>query len=126
MTREESTGIRSLEFSQWIRTNLPDSGTGFLVSDIDFYTFNWKTKKAMLLEVKTHGASLCKWQDRMYKELQHWISLGMISSKEVPGWRFFGSHTIIFSGSNFNDGDCRLDGRIVSEQELMKFLSMED
>jgi len=30
--------------SDWVRENLPDSSTGFLVSDLDFILENWKTK----------------------------------------------------------------------------------
>ncbi len=62
MTRKEQTGIRDLTFSQWIRENLPDSNTGFMVSDIDFYIYNYKLKRCMLLEVKTHKAELKFWQ----------------------------------------------------------------
>ena len=45
MTRQENTGIRDLTFSGWVRENLPNSATGFMVTDIDFYMYNYKTKK---------------------------------------------------------------------------------
>ena len=48
MTRKEQTGIRDLTFSRWVREKLPDSNTGFMVSDIDFFMYNYKTKKCML------------------------------------------------------------------------------
>ena len=37
MTRPEITGKREIDFSLWVRKNLPDSqADGFMASDIDF------------------------------------------------------------------------------------------
>ena len=46
MTRKEVTNFRCLDFSKWVRENLPDSSTGFSASDLDFVLWNWKTKKS--------------------------------------------------------------------------------
>lgn len=45
MTRKEFSGTRELLFSDWVRTKLPDSSTGFLVTDLDFIIFNYKYNK---------------------------------------------------------------------------------
>ena len=37
MTAKERTGMRDVKFSKWIREKLPDSNTGYSVSDLDFY-----------------------------------------------------------------------------------------
>ena len=121
MTRTEQTGIRDLTFSGWIRKNLPDSNTGFMVSDIDFFMYNYKTQKCIILEIKTHNGTMKEWQRRMYSLISAWIEKGI--DKE---WKFYGCHVIIFEGTCFSDGLCRLDGRLVDEKELVKFLSMED
>ena len=76
MIQPELTGTRDLKLSQWVRDSLPDTDTGFIVSDIDFYIYNWKTKTHALVEQKTRGANLKPWQRRMYGNLNKWISEG--------------------------------------------------
>lgn len=44
--------------SDWIREKLPDSANGFMVSDIDFVLFNYKTKKIIFIECKTHNKQI--------------------------------------------------------------------
>ena len=55
MTRKENTGIRDLTFSNWVRVKLPDSSTGFLVSDIDFYMCNYNKKTHLMVEIKAYN-----------------------------------------------------------------------
>jgi len=121
MTRKEQTGKRDLTFSQWIRENLPDSNTGFMVSDIDFYIYNYKLRRCMLLEVKTHKAELPFWQKNMYKLLAKWLSKGIDS-----GWSFYGFHFLRFENTCFVDGRCMLDTKLVTENEVIRFLSLKD
>ena len=73
MTRKEVTGIRDLTFSSWIRKKLPDSSTGFSVSDLDFILWNWKTKKVMMLEIKTRNSKPTKGQQIMWQNINQWI-----------------------------------------------------
>ena len=120
MTRKEQSGERNLEFSQWVRDKLPDSSTGYLASDLDFILCNYKTRNVMLLEVKTHKAKLRTWQDKLFRRLDSWIEGGI-----EDGWIYHGFHTVRFENSGFEDGRCMLDGRIISEKELIAFLSME-
>ena len=86
MTRPEITGKRDIDFSRWIRKNLPDSSSGFLVSDIDFYIFNYKTKNHALVEIKTYTGQLKEWKRKMYERLGKWIKEG----SEKEGWNFKG------------------------------------
>jgi len=55
MTRKEITGKRSLEFSGWVRENLPKSKTGFMITNQDWIFWNYNTKKLMLVEEKTRN-----------------------------------------------------------------------
>ena len=121
MTRKEYSGQRSLEFSQWVRDKLPDSSTGYLASDLDFILCNYKTRNVMLLEVKTHKAKLRTWQDKLFRRLDGWIEGGI-----EDGWTYHGFHTVRFENSGFEDGRCLLDDRLISEDELVAFLSMEE
>jgi len=119
MTRKEVTGIRSLEFSDWVREKLPDSSTGYSASDLDFILWNWKEKKVMLLEIKTRMTMLRKGQDMMFRNISRWIKNGI-----DEGWEYKGFHLITFENTNFEDGKCFLDLKEINETDLIKFLSM--
>lgn len=106
--RGEIYGTRDLAFSAWVLQNLPDTGTGFMVSDIDFFMFNHKTKKALLRP----------FQVRMYAMLDK-----ALSSISEDGYEWLGCHVLKFENSGFHDGLAWLDGRLVSEAEVKIFLS---
>ncbi len=118
MTKGEITGTRSLVFSGWIRKELPDSSTGFAVSDLDFVLWNWKHKKIMFLEIKTRQSKPGKGQRMMWSLIHKWIIKGISSD-----WTYYGFHLIVFEKTNFEDGKCFLDNKEISEQDLIKFLS---
>ena len=103
MTRKELTNTRDLTLSGWIREKLPDSSTGFLVSDLDFILFNYKTKKIMLLEIKTRNSQMKQWQNILFTNLNNWIKKGIDTD-----WKFLGFHTLRFENTFFNDGDIPL------------------
>jgi len=125
MTRKEITGQRDLTFSEWIRENLPNSFSGFCVTDVDFFLYNFKTKKIMILEIKTRNKEMAKWQNIFYKNIDEWLRVG------VPqDWTYRGAYLIKFENTFFNDGKCWLtsfkeDKTLqVTERALKKFLSL--
>jgi len=126
MTKPEITGVRDLTFNQWIKDNLPDSSTGLMVTDIDFVLYNYKTKRLMILEVKTRNKIIETWQEILYKNFHKWLKTGVDS-----GWEYRGAYLIRFENTSFKDGRCYITSfeknitKQVSEQGLMKFLSME-
>jgi hypothetical protein len=119
MTRAENTGTRELTFSNWIRNNLPDSSSGFLVSDLDFILYNYKSKKIMLVEVKTRNARMRTWQGILFCQLSQWIQKGI-----SEGWTYHGFHLIRFENTYFNDGLCFLDEKKITEKDLISFMSL--
>jgi len=119
MTRREVTGYRDLTFSQWIRDNLPNSSTGFWVTDFDFILYDVANKRFMLLEVKQHNANIRPFQRNIFKHLDRWLRQGV-----DEGWQYLGFHAIRFENNSFDDGRCWLDGKQVTEEELKAFLSM--
>lgn len=119
MTRSEITGIRELNFSKWVREKLPDSSTGFLASDLDFILFNYKTKKIMLLEIKTRNKELKTWQKILFDNLDKWLKKGI----DID-WLYLGFHTIRFENTFFNDGKVYIDGIDATEAEIQKYLSL--
>lgn len=122
MTRKEITGERDLWFSGWVRENLPDSSTGFLVSDLDFILWNYKSRRLMLIEVKTRGAKMRFWQENLFKVLDEILNIG----SRTAGVEYLGFHCIRFENTNFVNGSCSIDGKVVTEQELCSYLDMEN
>ena len=120
MTRKEKTGTRDLTYNGWVRNSLPDSNTGFIVSDIDFYMYNWKKMTHLMVEIKTRNSPLVNWQKIMYNNLSKWIKEG--SKKE--GWDFKGFFFIKFENTFFNDGKVYLNEKESSEEEIIKVLSL--
>lgn len=118
MTRKEITGIRPLEFSQWIRDNLPDSSFGFMVTDLDFILYNYNTKNLMLLEIKTRNTNLRRWQKNIFNNLSRWLESGIDDN-----WNFLGFNVVKFQNTFFNDGECYLNNQKITEAELKIFLS---
>lgn len=116
-TRQEQSGERDLKFSQWIRDKLPDSSDGYMVSDLDFILHNYKTRKLMLLEVKTYGASVSTWQRMLFDILDRALKNGCQDDVE-----YLGFHVIRFQTNDFS-GIVTLDGEPVEEDELIQFLS---
>jgi len=114
MTRKEFSNIRDLTFSQWIRNNLPDSSCGYMVSDLDFILQNYKTKKVILLEVKTRCSNLKIWQKQLFGNLDKWIANGISED-----WQYLGFHLIQFENTCFNDGKCFFDYKSINEKDLI-------
>jgi len=119
MTRKEVTRIRDLTFSSWIRKKLPDSSTGFSVSDLDFILWNWKTKKVMMLEIKTRNSKPRVGQKIMWQNINQWIKNGIDDD-----WKYLGFHLIVFEKTDFTDGKCYLNNKEITEKELINFLSL--
>jgi len=123
MTKPEITGKRDLRFSQWIRTNLPDSGGGaFLVTDLDFILCSIKYKLLMLLECKTRNKSIQNWQRNIFDILDKCIKYAL--PKIMPEWEYKGFHVIKFENTFFDNGKVYLDGQEIDEEGLRYFLSM--
>ena len=107
------------KMSDWIRSNLPDSSMGFMVSDLDFILYNYKTKMCIFIEIKTHNAELRFWQSSMLKNLERWMEKGI-----DDGWLFGGVEVIKFENSSFQDGKVWLNEKETTEEELKKVLSI--
>jgi len=125
MTRKEQTGIRHLEFSEWIRNECPASQLGFSVYNLDWIFHNWKTtpKKLMIAEEKTYNGQVKLGFNILVKNIIEPALQEFCSQRSID---FRGYHTIIFEHTNPKDGKIWLDDKEISEDELKKFLAMED
>lgn len=119
MTIKEKTFNRWNPLSQWCRENLPDSNTGFLITDVDYLIYDKQEKRIMLLEVKSKNYNVANWQKEILTNLHMWISKGIDS-----GWKYLGVHLIVFENTNFMDGKVFFDNKEITEQELIKKLSL--
>lgn len=119
MTRQEFTNTRDLTFSKWIRANLPNSSTGYLVTDLDFVIFNYVSKNLLLMEVKTRGSKLKYWQSELFNLLDKCLKEGI----KAP-YNYLGFHLISFENANFKDGKVYLDNKESSEAEIENILSL--
>ena len=121
MTKQEQHNYRSLKFSNWIRNNLPDSSTGFCVTDLDWILWNFKQKKLMLLEEKNQMADIAPWFRNLVKDVIH-PALSKYCSKHDIDYRGF--HLIQFGIDAETDCKIYLDRKEISEEDLIQFLSM--
>jgi hypothetical protein len=120
-TRPEQSGKRNLDFSIWVKENLPDSYEGFRVSDLDFILANINTKKIMLLEQKNYVGRSRKWQKELFSYVDKWISSGI--RNENPDWEYLGFHMVVFEKTFPENGQIWFDGILVTKQELTNKLS---
>jgi len=125
MTRKEQTGVRDLTLSGWVREHLPDSSSGFMVSDLDFIFWNYKTRNLMLLEAKTRGSFPRPWQRNIFSMLDRMIRYAVQTMPEFKMVTYHGFHVLTFQNTFFDDGEAYIDGQLSSEEDVRIFLSME-
>ena len=121
MTKQENTGKRSLAFSSWIRQELPDSKTGFMETNQDWIFWNFKTRRLMFVEEKTHKGAISNWFHILIKDILH-PAISQFAKKNDIDYR--GYHLIQFENESPIDGIIKLDYRTITENELKEFLSM--
>lgn len=120
-TKREITGKRDLTFSGWIRDNLPDSSTGYMVSDGDFIIYDYKNKHIALIEQTNYGQEMPDWQKCMYQDLSNWIEAGIAAKGD--NWKFEGWYNIKFQKKCFDDGWCSVNGKLMTEDEVKNLFS---
>lgn len=120
MTRTEQTSKRSLAFSGWIRVNLPDSSTGYCVTNQDWILWNFKTKKIMLLEEKTHNGDINKWFHILIKNILNPALFEYCPKENVT---YLGYHLICFENTGPEDGKIYFDRKLITKEELIKKLT---
>lgn len=120
MTRQEQSGKRCLVFSQWIREKLPDSKTGYCVTNQDWIMWNWKTQTLMFLEEKTHNANIAVWFHRLIKEV---LNPAMVVYCKVKKIDYRGYHLIQFENEGPEDGKIYFDRKEISKEKLKELLT---
>lgn len=125
MTRQENTFERSLEFSGWIRQNCNDAGTGFTVFNLDFVFWDFRRRRLILIEEKTHGThetQCAPYVRRFMREVME-PALRDYCATLTPAITFIGFHTLVFENTSPDDGRMWLNGREINAEFLGLFLN---
>ena len=79
--------------------NLPKSTEWTLISNIDFIICNYKTKKFIMVELKTHWKRMEQRQRWLYNMLHKRLMKG----NDLDDRTFVGTYLISFMGEDFTD-----------------------
>ena len=106
------------DFSAWLRLQPEiDSKTeGFITTDIDYLWKNYKTGDWMILEEKTHGATVPRWQGDF---LQLIDKLGAFDKN------YKGLYLVRFENTSPTNGRIMVNKRLLSRTDFIKFLRFE-
>ena len=119
-TRAELTGVRELAFSSWIRKELPDSASGFCVTNQDWVFWNWKTRQLLLAEEKTRNGKVAKWFYRLIADIIHPALCSYARAHDDIDYR--GYHLIQFENTGPDDGKIYFDEIERTKTVLRDFL----
>jgi len=104
----------STEFGLWIREQSEiDSAKGFVATNIDYVWRNYKTGEWMMIEEKRYNNQPKFPQTELF-------SLVDKCAKIDP--KYSGFHFLVFENTSPDDGKTFLDGKEISNEELIKFL----
>lgn len=116
MTIQRSYG-NDTNFGKWLRTNDQlDSSNGYVATDVDYVWNDYKSNRFMLIEEKCNKATSSFPQSQTFKMLDE-----AIKGKES----YHGFHLLQFDNTSPTDGKIYLDGRQITEGQLVKFFQFE-
>lgn len=124
MTRQRNDN-HSTEFGLWLRGQLPqqktdvcriDSSIGFVTTNLDYIWYNYKTEEWMLIEEKRFGHQPAPWQQKIFTLLDNY-------AKNDPKYKGF--HLLVFEKTSPEDGRIILNHKVISPEQLIKFLRFE-
>jgi hypothetical protein len=108
---------KDTDFSAWLRRQPEiDSQKGFITTDIDYLWKNYKTGEWMILEEKTHGNIVPRWQGEF---LQAVDNLGVNDGK------FKGTYLVRFENTDPDNGRIMVNKKLLSRSEFISFLRFE-
>jgi hypothetical protein len=117
MTKKELTYKRDLYFNDWVRKNLPDSSTGFWVTDVDFVFISFKSRKFMLVETKKNSRYPTNAQSEIISFMDTVLRRGT-----PPEWEYLGYHVLVFEKTGWENGKVWLDGKEITEEDFKYFV----
>jgi hypothetical protein len=116
MTRQRLDN-HSTEFGLWLREQPElDSSLGFITSNLDYIWSNYKTEEYMLIEEKRFCAQLSLSQKKLFDK----IDKNCRNDRDYKGF-----HKLIFQNTSPEDGAIILCDKIITKEQLIKFLRFE-
>lgn len=115
MTRKRND-THSTEFGLWLREQKEiSSEVGFIATNLDYIWSNYKTKEWMLIEEKRYKAKRTFVQCNLFSVLHN----------SIKDSKYKGFHVIQFEKTSPQNGKIYLDGKLISKQNLIKFLQFK-
>jgi len=105
------------DFSSWLRKQDEiSSDKGFITTDIDFLWRNYKTGEWMILEEKTRGATVPRWQGEF---------LQLIDNLGASDTLYKGVYLVRFENTDPDNGRVMVNKRLLSPGDFISFLRFE-
>lgn len=122
MTLQAFYPEKMTKFSLWIRKNCKDSKDGLTLTNIDFLFSEYKKKRIMIIEEKTHGKTTLSFgQSQIFKLLD-----AALKFAPIEPWKYDGIFVVSFSNEDPDDSDKILINNIqVTKQQLIDFLNFD-
>ena len=110
-------------FNNWLYDNLPPSDKWLVIQDIDFVLQNYKTKRFLIIELKTKGNLLTDCQKSFYNMLHK-----RLVNSNNDWYMFVWTYLIEFEWTTFEDWNVYLswsnqEKTMVFQDSLHEFLS---
>lgn len=106
------------DFSAWLRLQpeIDSKKEGYITTDIDYLWRNYKTGEWMILEEKTHGATVPRWQGEF---------LQLIDKLGAYDKFYQGVYLVRFENTSPDNGRVIVNKNLLSRDEFIKFLRFE-
>ena len=117
MTRKRNDK-HSTEFGLWLREQeCIDSGKGYIATNLDYVSSNYRTGEWLLLEEKRYNKNMTRAQTDQFKILHD-------AAKSDSNYKGF--HLIVFEKTSPADGGIKINNESVTVIELLNFLMFND
>lgn len=111
-------------FSNRLHDNMPSVWEWYFISNIDYLLFDYKSKRFIIIELKTRLNQLTKWQRLMYNLLHK----RFIYSNWIDWYMYMWTYLVSFNWDNFSDWNVYLEWskiqkQKVTEEDLIYFIT---
>lgn len=108
---------KDTDFSAWLRQQPEiDSQEGYITTDLDFIWTNYKTGEWMILEEKSHGGTVPRWQGEIMQKID---LLGAHDPK------YKGAFLVRFENTNPQNGRVMVNKKLLNRDQLIQFLQFK-
>jgi len=106
---------REQNFSNYLDDYMPKSIEWMFISDVDYVLYNTKTKRFLMLEIKTLWNEMKPWQREIYWEIHKRL---MLTNKQSH-MKFVWTYLIEFNWKDWNDDLVYISGTEIKEKTII-------